>query len=400
MNRSLLCSCLLLCLAAPCLQAASDGVTYDGLTTLTRPDGSTPAGSERVVVRSDGRYYAYDGTELFAEISRNVYGDPSLWYLIYRQNQDRLEPGSTAGLENGKLLLRLPEPPEKRVVATGTRKQVRVMPGDTFMTLSQRLYGTPKYWRGLYLANRDRLPDSTSPFRLFGPGETGTKLFDLPEEAQVKALTESFDYEFGRPSTTSVDSGPRAPESTPDLTAVSTTGPAGPTSTLTPGRGKGNLTVRTGDLSVVRTSGSDDSAAVDPLAYRKTPNAIASLDIQSASQIGEREAKLILEGTGLMKPGESVSAGLKKMYRGYTYRRGGGALDNAAKQRLFREYTLLKTALNRWGKYPTISAKATPQLFETWLRDACLQRRNASAGLELPVRRGDPAARGLHVTLE
>jgi hypothetical protein len=361
-------SCLLLA-SVPVLSIAAPP-DFDGLTTPAAETGTSQAvSSGRLVKTWEGRFYRYDGNVLFGEIAKEAYGDTSLWYLIFRQNQKLLEPGSTEGVQGRELLLKIPEPPEKRIYFAGGKNQLHAIPGDTLMTISQRLYGSSKYWRGLYSANRDRLPNPDNPFVLFPPG-TGAELnLVVPSEEEARTLTLAYDQQFGRQDSGEV-TGPAAPISSFDeqreaaapghqplpssdpapeiaspIASVTSSGPAGP-------------------------SNSNLSSATDSQAFRKTGNPIANLSLTSASQIGEREAMLILQGTGMTKPNESLASGLKKLTHGYTYRRGGGTLDANAKKRLFREYALLKAALNRWSNYPNIGNKSTPQMVEKWMREA------------------------------
>ena len=367
-------SCLLL--ASVPVVALAAPPDFEGLTTPAAETGSSSgASSGRLVKTWEGRFYRYDGNVLFAEIAKEAYGDTALWYLIFRQNQKLLEPGSTEGVQGREILLKIPEPPEKRVFFAGGKNQLHAIPGDTLMTISQRLYGSPKYWRGLYSANRDKLPNPDNPFVLFPPGSGAELNLVVPAEDEVRTLTLAYDQQFGRQESGEA-TGPAAPISSFDEQRETVAAPGHqplPSSDPAPEVAQ-PIASPVASVSPSGPAGPSDSnlaAATDPQAYRQTGNPIASLSLTSASQIGEREALLILQGTGMSKSNESLASGLKKLTFGYTYKRGGGTLDAKAKTRLFREYQLLKAALNRWNKYPNVGSKSTPQLVEKWMREAC-----------------------------
>ncbi len=112
-----------------------------------------------------------------------------------------------------------------------------------------------------------------------------------------------------------------------------------------------------------------------PAPYTPTPgaradNPVMSLNIQSPDQIDEATAKTILKGTGLMNSSRSYEEALKGLKQGYTYTRGSASLDSKMKEWLFREYRLLRKALEKYPDKPNISAKATPELYEKWLKQA------------------------------
>lgn len=101
-------------------------------------------------------------------------------------------------------------------------------------------------------------------------------------------------------------------------------------------------------------------------------NPVMSLSIRRASQINDDTAQTILRGMGLMNSRRDYQTALKGLYRGYTYTRHSGhlALNSQMKEYLFREYTLLRQALEKWGHLETISQSKTPQLFEKWVQEA------------------------------
>ncbi|MBI4869409.1 MAG: transglycosylase SLT domain-containing protein [Candidatus Wallbacteria bacterium] len=333
--------------------------TFEDLSTVESTPAA-PSTGDPIVTRADGRYYRYDGRELFGDIARKAYGDPSLWLLIYKQNVSRLAPGSTAGTEGEGLLLKLPEPPEKRVFTEDGRRKIRVIPGDSLLTIAKRVYGASKYWPALYLANKSRLPDPENPFRVFAAGSRETKIFDLPSQSEAEGMSATAHQEFGSASS------PSAPTSTADLGGSDrSSGPGAPVSSE---RSLGSKLA--GEEGRLKGSAAADQSAAVTGAFRKTANPIASLDLKDASQIGLDQAKTILEGTGMLKAGEPLSLGLKRLHKGYTYKSGGGVLDAAAKQRLFREYTLLRASLDRWAAYPDIGSKSTPKLVDEWVKKA------------------------------
>ncbi|MBI4872588.1 MAG: hypothetical protein HY814_13590 [Candidatus Riflebacteria bacterium] len=99
-------------------------------------------------------------------------------------------------------------------------------------------------------------------------------------------------------------------------------------------------------------------------------NPVYQLDLTDPKQIGEKEAKVILEGMGLMNGERSFQSAIKGLKYGYTYTYKNGKLNDEAKGYLFREYNLLKQALDRYGELPNISSAETPELFDKWMNDA------------------------------
>lgn len=103
---------------------------------------------------------------------------------------------------------------------------------------------------------------------------------------------------------------------------------------------------------------------------RSHMNPVYSLTLTGPEQIGEKEAKVILQAMGLMNDKRSFQKAIKGLKYGYTYVNKSGTFNAEVKGYLFREYTLLKKALDKYGDYPTISAEETPELFEKWMSAA------------------------------
>jgi hypothetical protein len=103
---------------------------------------------------------------------------------------------------------------------------------------------------------------------------------------------------------------------------------------------------------------------------RSHVNPVFSLTLTGPEQIGEKEAKVILQAMGLMNEDRSFQKAIKGLKYGYTYVNKSGTFNAEVKGYLFREYTLLKKALDKYGDYPTISAEETPELFEKWMNSA------------------------------
>lgn len=120
-----------------------------------------------------------------------------------------------------------------------------------------------------------------------------------------------------------------------------------------------------------QTSGQNETRATAPVVQ----NPILSLELNSSEQIGEAEAKTILQGMGLLKGKRSYESALKGLRYGHTYggMRSAVSLNPRMKAMLFDEYQKLKTALNRYKDYPVISRSAQPELFNGWVKDAATE---------------------------
>ncbi|PCJ17582.1 MAG: hypothetical protein COB02_13230 [Candidatus Cloacimonadota bacterium] len=139
----------------------------------------------------------------------------------------------------------------------------------------------------------------------------------------------------------------------------------------------------------------DGALSQDNLAANKTP--IYNLQIESASEITEDKAKIIFNAMGFSGPDSvhklSYSKSLAalcngKTYGGYSKRytgpngsgcKGIGLNDKkrhkyhrtvSMKQYLFEEYKLLRAAVIKYKAYPIISYRATPELYDKWIRKA------------------------------
>lgn len=103
---------------------------------------------------------------------------------------------------------------------------------------------------------------------------------------------------------------------------------------------------------------------------RSHVNPVYTLNLTGPEQIGEKEAKVIMQAMGLMDGNRSFQKAIKGLKYGYTYVNKSGTFNAEVKGYLFREYTLLKKALDKYGDTPTISAEETPELFEKWMKAA------------------------------
>lgn len=143
--------------------------------------------------------------------------------------------------------------------------------------------------------------------------------------------------------------------------------------------------------------GGADVAATDD-ASRSNP--IARLNLNSASEVTREVAEQIMEGTGHLGRAESLDKALQMLAYGYTYKRDymrqnvtldtrirrpdNGRMESL-RELVYREYTLMKEALNRYGQYSEISARRQPQLFEQWTQRAAQELTNVPQSRRLAV---------------
>lgn len=262
----------------------------------------------------------------FEDLSREAYGHPDNWYLIYMQNRAVFASPPPAG---GEVILWLPPSPQERTTRTGDRTLITVIPGDTLSGIAADLWGEPRLWSFLHQANLSQFPDPADPTRLFrDPPEVPSKVFLVPQPS------------FSTPG--GAHPGSVGPGNRPGSPVAAVPGAPGP-------GGAG---------------------------------ALSGLDLRGPEQIGEREASIILEAAGFFDdrimhkhspPARTrLEAALMALTWGTSYSRPRGVvpLDHKRKQALFEQYGLMKQALARYGAWPNISAKDTPQAYEGWVRAA------------------------------
>lgn len=356
MKTSLLVAAALAALFAIPLMAQGDGdLTFDlpladpprddRPPTVPGPDGGPPyrvpadptLGLAAPAVAGESTW-GREG-ETLHQIAARVYGDERYWFLVYRTNQDVLDDFLDPIVDiHGRLmrplLLRMPPHPRRRIHQQGGRWVIRAIPGDTFQSIALASYGSSHYWRAVYEANRSRIPSPTDPFAIFGATEAGEKILEVPSGSTPSSV----------PAT---------------LPTASAQGAAG---AIVP---KG----------------------FDPGGGRGVPIPLGQLDVGSAADIGPAQAEAILRGLGHIRPGESMEAGLAKLHRGYTYRRGGGSLDDDARGWLMRELTLYREALARWSAYPEVSMRRTPHLLQAFIDEASRHMSHVPASLRVPLLR-------------
>lgn len=106
-------------------------------------------------------------------------------------------------------------------------------------------------------------------------------------------------------------------------------------------------------------------------------NPILSLNLTSAEQIGESQARTILQGMGLLRGRRTYESALRGLRYGHTYggMRSAVSLNSRMKAMLFDEYQKLSAALDRYKDYPVISRSAQPELFNRWVNEASSELR-------------------------
>ena len=98
-------------------------------------------------------------------IAFNQYSDYSLWRQILADNQDVLKDGPK--LVNGMVIkLRLPLRPFE-IYPHQDQHPYLIKSGDTLGGISTKVYGIQKYWRDIYLNNREQIKDPNLIFAGF-----------------------------------------------------------------------------------------------------------------------------------------------------------------------------------------------------------------------------------------
>ena len=265
--------------------------------------------------------YRARGNETLKQIAQRVYGDASLWPIIYNANKQTIQSQKLNGL-NDTVDLIIPPPPSSRVFQHEGKYYVKVRPGDTFRSLSQAIYGTDEMWRHLYEANKDILQSPQVAAAMAQHGSRVTLIFRVP------APNASY-------SQTSMPNFPSQVNHSqvPDNYQVSN-------QQASPGRLNG--------------TGTD----------------ISRLNLRGPQDIGRREAEIILRDTGFIcSRNPTFERAMNALRRGH-YGRGTTSLDNTNKERLFELYTWYREAMSKYGNHPTVSSRATPQLYNQWVTEA------------------------------
>ena len=143
--------------------------------------------------------------------------------------------------------------------------------------------------------------------------------------------------------------------------------------------------------------GGADVAAMDDAS---SSNPIARMNLNSASEVNREIAEQIMEGTGHLGRAGSLDSSLQMLAYGYTYdrdymrrnvtldtriRRPDTGRMESLRELVYREYTLMKEALNRYGQYSEISASRQPRLFEQWTQRAAQELTNVPQSRRLAV---------------
>ena len=265
--------------------------------------------------------YRARGSETLKQIAQRVYGDASLWPIIYNANKQKIQSQRLNGV-NDTVDLIIPPPPSSRVFQHEGKYYVKVRPGDTFRSLSQAIYGTDEMWRHLYEANKDILQSPQVAAAMAQHGSRVTLIFRVP------APNASY----------SQNNMPNFPSQVnhsqvPDSYQVSD-------QQASPGRLNG--------------TGTD----------------ISRLNLRGPQDIGRREAEIILRDTGFIcSRNPTFERAMRALRIGY-YRKGSTSLDATNKERLFELYTWHREALAKYGNHPTVSSRATPQLYNQWVTEA------------------------------
>lgn len=318
-----------------------DGVvTGPGVGTGAPLPVAPPVNQGRIFWAYGRRFIRATVQDTLGGLAREAYGDEHMWYLLYYQNLPVWRGGRA---ENGTVVLWLPPSPRERVRDQGGVKTLTVIPGDTFAAIASQLYGDAGMWPVPYHPNKQKLPNPQDPRRIFAePPETHSKEFAVPV----------------------VSRGPGP------VAGV----PGSPGYPLPPG--KGNPGYPTGP-------GGPGVTPPNPGGQGPAPGAIGQLAISSPSQIGPREAALILEAGGFYADRiynyhrargarNKYEAGLMALSWGTRYKRPGGpvALDDQMKKALFEEYQLMRQALTKYRGWDTISEKTRPREYAQWIDQA------------------------------
>lgn len=322
---------------------------------MTRFDGLVESQIQheegRIFVKDGRRYIRVTTADRFQDIAREAYGDPHQWFLVYYHNRHFL----ASKKKGDDLVLYLPPPPSERLREAGGQKMLMVIPGDSFPAIASQVYGHPGFWQVPYEANRIKLPDPSDPSFLFeDPPKVLSKYFVLPQLP-----------EGAQPATSDVAAIPR--------TRIQPRGWQGV---------DGHQAV--GDGATPTPSAGEAQAAPIPQSFRE-------LRLSNASQVGRREAEIVLQAAGFYAdriykkhapPATSrYEAALAALTWGKTYKkpRNRVALDAKSQQWVLEEYQLLSKALRRYQGWSHISKDHRPQEYQSWVQSASGELTNVSA---------------------
>lgn len=131
-------------------------------------------------------------------------------------------------------------------------------------------------------------------------------------------------------------------------------------------------------------SGSSEVTA-KPVNLANISNPIASLNITSPEQIDRSTAEKILKGLGIMNGKRTFDEALSIIKWSNTYKSSGASFNAQMKEYLFKHYKSYKQALEKWGAYSEISEQATPELYESWIKEAANQLTSIEAAKRIPL---------------
>lgn len=141
-------------------------IAEESEATPTKPLDTKPLTTkpEKLVTRP--MTHTINKGETLIQIADTFYGSPRYWRLIANANPsinpNRIRPGQTLILPDKAYVppTRAEELKKLRTtLASNTAKPViiKTRTGDTLSEISQRVYGSAKYWNHIYLENRDAL---------------------------------------------------------------------------------------------------------------------------------------------------------------------------------------------------------------------------------------------------
>ncbi|MEM6551399.1 MAG: LysM peptidoglycan-binding domain-containing protein [Planctomycetota bacterium] len=145
--------------ASPTRPTLADGPSTPATTTTTTPD--FPA----------ARTYTVQPRDNFWVIADRLYDDPKYWSVIAQANPTvdptKIKPGDELRLPTRQALAEFDassEPPPVPTAPTGGRTYT-VRAGDSLTLISQRVYGSARYFRRIHAANRQLIGDSPDNIR-------------------------------------------------------------------------------------------------------------------------------------------------------------------------------------------------------------------------------------------
>lgn len=158
--------------AIPLEESQADSAPASDSDVFADLNSSEPKKVEIAEVSADSSsepFYSAVGGEKLGRVAYALYGSKRHSKLLRKQN-----PGIAGTLSQGQavhfsfdqvdprpmfftkdLIERYPEELSKRIQGATTTAEVK--PGETLQAVSQRLYGTTRYWTEIYLLNRDKI---------------------------------------------------------------------------------------------------------------------------------------------------------------------------------------------------------------------------------------------------